>query len=74
MAEMQHLVGKKGKVSTVVLKHFGFDGSDAEQRKILCKKCHATVSAPQGNTTNLFNHLKSTHREVRDQVVGEQKN
>ena len=45
-----------------------------EQTKILCKICHATVSVPQENTTNLFNHLKSTHRVIHDQVVKEQKN
>ena len=74
MAEMQPLVGKKGKANSVVWKHLGFKESDSEQTKILCKICHATVSAPQGNTTNLFNHLKSTHRVIHDQVVKEQKN
>ena len=74
MAELQPLIGKKGNANSVVLKHFGFEESDSEQTKILCKICHATVSAPQGNTTNLFNHLKSTHRVIHDQVVKEQKN
>ena len=73
MAERQPLVGKKGKVNSVVWKHFGFKESDSEQMKILCKICHATVSAPQGNTTNLFNHLMSTHRVIHDQVVKEKK-
>ena len=73
MAEMQPLVGKKGKENSVVLKHFGFEESDLEQTKILCKICHATVSAPQGNTTNLFNHLKSTHRVIHEHAVKEQK-
>ena len=54
MAEMQPLVGKKGKANSVVLKHFGFKESDFKQTNILCKICHATVSEPQGNTTNLF--------------------
>ena len=74
MAEMQPLVGKKGKANYVVLKHFGFEVSDLEQTNMLCKICHATVSAPQGNTTNLFNHLKSTHRVIHDQAEKEHKN
>ena len=51
-----------------------FEDSDLEQTKILCKMCHTTMSAPQGNKTNLFNHLKSTHRVTHDQEVKEQKN
>ena len=74
MAEIQPLVVKKGKANSMVWKHFGFKESDSEQTEILCKICHATVSAPQGNTTNLFNQLKSTHRVIHDQVVKEQKN
>ena len=60
MAEMQPLVGKKGKGNSVVWKHFNFNESDSEQTKILCKICHAIMCAPQGNTTNLFNHLNKT--------------
>ena len=67
MAEMQPLFGKKGKANSVVLKHFGFEESDSGQTKISCKIRHTTVSAPQENTTNLFNHLKSTHRVIHDQ-------
>ena len=65
-------LGRKVK-RILVLKHFGFKESDSEQTKIMCKMCHATVSAPQGNKTNLFNHLKSTHSVIHDQVVKEQK-
>ena len=71
MAEMQPLVGRKGKANSVVWKHFGFEESDSEQTKILCKICHTTVYAPQ--PTNLFNHLKSTQRVIHDQAVKEQK-
>ncbi|KAK0137902.1 Rootletin [Merluccius polli] len=71
MAERQPLVEKKGKTNSVVWKHFGFEESDSEQKKILCKICHATVSAPQANTTNLFNHLKSAHRVIHDQAMKE---
>ena len=71
MAERQPLVGKKGKTNSVVWKHFGFEESDSDQTKILWKICHATVSAPQANTTNLFNHLKSAHRVIQDQAMKE---
>ena len=64
----------KGKAKQILWKYFSFEESDLEQTKILCKIRHATVSATQGNTTNLLNHLKSTHRVRRDQVVKEQKN
>ena len=32
-----------------------------DQEHILCKVCICVVSAPGGNTTNLFNHPKSHH-------------
>ena len=73
MAERQPLVGRKGKTNSVVWKHFGFEESDSEQTKVLCKICYATVSATYGNTTNLFNHLKSKHRVIHDQALKEQK-
>ena len=58
VAEMQPLVGKKGKVNSFVLKHC-FQEPDSEQTKILCKICHTTVSAPQGNMTNLFSQVQT---------------
>ena len=75
MAEKQPetLVEKKGRTSSVIWRHFGFKSSDVEQKEIVCKVCHAVVSAPQGNTTNLFNHLKFSHKVVYDKVLTEQK-
>ena len=73
MTEREPLVIKKGKNKSAVWKHFGFKESDAEQEQILCKICYTVVSAPQGNTTNLFNHLKSKHKVVYDQTIQEQK-
>ena len=73
MVEMQPLVEKKGKVNSVLWKHFSFEECDSEQTKILCKIRHATVSAPQGKTTNLFNHLKSTHSVIHNHAVKKQK-
>lgn len=70
MAEKQPetLVEKKGRTSSVIWRHFGFKSSDVEQKEIVCKVCHAVVSAPQGNTTNLFNHLKFSHKVIYDKV------
>ncbi|KAK0145490.1 Zinc finger BED domain-containing protein 1 [Merluccius polli] len=75
MAEKQPetLVEKKGRTSSVIWKHFGFQSSDEEQKEVVCKVCHAIVSAPQGNTTNVFNHLKFSHKVVYDQLLTEQK-
>ena len=69
MAEKQPepLVEKKGRTTSVIWRHFGFK-SDVEQKEIVCKVCHTVVSAPQGNTTNLFNH-----KVVYDKVLKEQK-
>ena len=70
MAEMQPLVGKKGKGNVVVWKHFSFKESDSEQRKILCKMClHLKGTQPIYLTSK-----KSTHSVIHDQVVKEQKN
>ena len=70
MAEKQPepLVEKKGRTTSVIWRHFGFKLSDVEQKEIVCKVCHTIVSAPQGNTTNLFNH-----KVVYDKVLKEQK-
>ena len=75
MAEKQPepLVEKEGRTSPVIWRHFGFKSSDVEQKEIVCKVCHAVVSVPQGNTTNLFNHLKFSHKVVYDKVLMEQK-
>lgn len=70
MAEKQPepLVEKKGRTTSVIWRHFGFKSSDVEQKEIVCKVCHTVVSAPQGNTTHLFNH-----KVVYDKVLKEQK-
>ncbi len=55
------LVQKKGAHSTV-WNFFGFKSQDDAQRVVICKQCFGIVAAPQGNTTNLYNHLKRHHR------------
>ncbi|XP_073708964.1 E3 SUMO-protein ligase ZBED1-like [Garra rufa] len=55
------LVQKKGAHSTV-WNFFGFKPEDDAQTVIICKQCFGIVAAPQGNTTNLYNHLKRHHK------------
>ncbi len=55
------LVQKKGAHSTV-WNFFGYKSQDDAQRVVICKQCFGIVAAPQGNTTNLYNHLKRHHR------------
>lgn len=64
--ERPKLVDKKGKTSSVVWDHFGYKEDDLNQEHIVCKLCFGPVSVPQGNTTNLFNHLKKYHKVVYD--------
>lgn len=67
-AEGEELVPRKGS-SSVVWKFFGFRASDVNQEQIICKQCVRVVSAPQSNTTNLFNHLKNHHKPQYDECI-----
>ena len=62
------LVPKKASHS-VVWKFFGFKEEDENQKDMTCKLCFATVAAPHGNTTNLYNHLKRHHKVQYDEAV-----
>ncbi|KAI5107252.1 zinc finger BED domain-containing protein 1-like [Silurus meridionalis] len=55
------LVTKKGAHCTV-WNFFGFKPDDDAQRVVICKQCFGIVAAPQGNTTNLYNHLRRRHK------------
>lgn len=55
------LVQKKGAHSTV-WNFLRFKPEDDAQRIIICKQCFGIVRVPQGNTTNLYNHLKCHHK------------
>ena len=48
---------------------FGFRASDVDQSEVVIKECHRVVSAPQGNTSNLFNHLKKHHKPKYDDCM-----
>uniref|UniRef100_A0A673CIH1 BED-type domain-containing protein n=1 Tax=Sphaeramia orbicularis TaxID=375764 RepID=A0A673CIH1_9TELE len=71
-SQKKRLVNKKGKSNSTVWNHFGFDEKDEDQKHITCKNCFVVVSAPTGNTTNLFNHLKFNHRELHDNLMKKQ--
>ncbi|KAM8723706.1 E3 SUMO-protein ligase ZBED1-like isoform 2-T2 [Acanthopagrus schlegelii] len=61
------LVPREAAKSTV-WSFFGFRASDIDQKDVICKECHRVVSAPKGNTTNLFNHLKTHHKQKYDEL------
>ncbi|XP_050974329.1 uncharacterized protein LOC127170432 [Labeo rohita] len=58
--ESERLCPHPKKVSSPVWEFFGFKENNSLDSPI-CRKCHATVSAKGGNTTNLFTHLRVHH-------------
>lgn len=58
--QLEELVKKKGG-SSVVWNWFGFKISDINQQTVLCNLCRRVAVAKGGNTSNLFNHLKTMH-------------
>ena len=56
------LVSKRNRTS-VVPNYFGFKKEDAAQRQVLCIAFRALDATSRGNTTNLFQHLKSTKND-----------
>ena len=54
------LVPKK-KAKSIVWTWFGFEPNDSEQINIICKLCRDIIRSPDGNTTNLFHHLRKKH-------------
>ena len=62
------LVPKKGSHS-LVWKYFGFKQDDEGQSDVICEACFALVAAPQGNTTNLYQHFKRHHKVQYDEAV-----
>lgn len=59
-ADSAEFVPKKNSTS-IIWNWFGFTHEDTEQKDIRCKICKESVKASDGNTTNLFNHLKRRH-------------
>ena len=66
------LVPKKGSHSTV-WKYFGFKPEDDKQCEVHRKVCFSLVAAPQGNTTDVSNHLKRHHKVQHDETIQRKK-
>lgn len=71
--EQNRLVKKNGRKPSVIWEHYGFEESNVEQKHIVCKICRKVVSVPFGNTTNLLNHLKLSHKVIYDETIKNQK-
>ncbi|KAK6167190.1 hypothetical protein SNE40_021283 [Patella caerulea] len=70
MADPDDLVEVEGTTSDIVPKrnctsriwlYFGFGINDTNQNKVLCRSCKRNVAAKNGNTSNLYAHLKVNH-------------
>ena len=55
------VVDKKGYKTSIIWKWFGYLKTDEGQDKTVCKLCRRSVPARLGNTTNLFQHLRTYH-------------
>ncbi|XP_057216122.1 E3 SUMO-protein ligase ZBED1-like [Triplophysa rosa] len=65
----EQLVPKKNSTS-VIWKWFGFSPTDTAQTAVICKCCNDKIRTSDGNTTNLFNHLKRKHpKEYADSQI-----
>ncbi|XP_073714924.1 E3 SUMO-protein ligase ZBED1-like [Misgurnus anguillicaudatus] len=62
------LIPKKNSTS-VIWDYFGFEVTDTEQKKVLCKTCRRSVATSRGNTTNLHQHLKKHHRRIFEECI-----
>ncbi len=65
----EELVPKKN-LTSVIWKWFGFSPIDTAQTTVICKCCNDKIRTSDGNTTNLFNHLKRKHlKEYADSQI-----
>lgn len=61
------LAVKRGS-SSIIWNWFGFRKADVEQTSVVvCRVCGKNVSAKDGNTSNLFHHLKHQHKLEYDE-------
>ena len=69
--ESEKLVAKQN-TSTLMWKHFGFEADESGKPRQLCcpqcRICHQEVAAKDGNTSNLYSHLKNKHPELYTEV------
>ena len=68
----------KPRSTSIVWKYFGFEaderGKPLKTDRPICRLCQTEVSAKDGNTTNLYSHLKSKHGEEYLQIQKERLN
>lgn len=67
-ASLGELISKKNS-SSVIWDYFGFEVTDPEQKRVICKSCRRIVATTRGNTTNLHQHLKKHHRRIFEECV-----
>ena len=69
--ESEQLMAKRN-TSAPVWKHFGFEADESGKPRKLCRPrcrvCHQEVGAKDGNTSNLYSHLKNKHPELHAEV------
>ncbi|KAL3995876.1 N-acetyltransferase 8 [Sarotherodon galilaeus] len=59
----------KRNCTSAVWEYFGFKRDDVAQSQVLCKTCLGRVSTSRGNTTNLYQHLKTQHKTEYDRCM-----
>ena len=63
--ENDDVVKRKRKTKSCAWEHFGLktteDGKPVEDGSAVCRYCKRTVIAHNGNTSNLFSHLRTRH-------------
>ena len=59
-----NLVPKKNSTS-VIWKYFGYEATDTDQNKVICKLCgRDNLQTTDGNTSGLRHHLKKSHEKA----------
>ena len=53
-------------VKSPVWTYFGMEAQSGDN--VICRECRHTVSAKNGNTSNLFSHLKNNHPRLYHSV------
>ncbi|KAL7844729.1 hypothetical protein SRHO_G00232680 [Serrasalmus rhombeus] len=49
--------------SSLAWRWFGFEKTDIGQKTPICKLCKKAVAVKENSTTNLFHHLRTSHRK-----------
>ncbi|CAM4277049.1 unnamed protein product [Leuciscus chuanchicus] len=57
----EELIARRGSAS-LAWRWFGFDKKDEQQTSPICRICRKQIAVKQSATTNLFHHLRTTHK------------